>query len=383
MLRSNAFKSSKRLLATVSESKIPLGGNKSWAKPTQQSESLNIHDPSIRKTVLNGVSSHGPASLKSSRGKAKYISPLGINEAFNAAYDVLKAKAEETYKEFEEIDQQIAQNPESKELKDLKNKKLVQAEINNPEVQYNFQYSDRVENNPKLIDYNQPVYRELKKKHWEEYGQMLTMQRLEQLGCIPDTLPTLDPKAEVSVKFLNHTSINRWIEPGTLLSSNATTYPPSIKIQEFENVDPSKQLYTVLLVNPDVPDLENDSFKTHLQWGLTNVKLSFNENFISPEKLLKDQTITELIDYLPPVPEKNIPKQRFITWVFRQPNEISEKITERGFNIRSYVEANQLQPIGAHVWRSAWDTNVPHVRELYGLPKGTVYHRVRAPIPQN
>lgn len=378
MLRSNAFKSSRRLLATASDSKAALGTTKNWAKPTDESKSLNISAFATRNAVLNGVSDMGPPSLKSRRGRDRYMTPLGLDKAFDLAYDILKAKAEKTYTEVEAFNKQIQENPDSQELKDQRAQKLVQAQINNPEVQFNFQYNDKVENDPKIIDYNQPVYRELKKKHWENYGQMLIMQRLEQLGCIPDTLPTLDPRAEVSVKFLNHTTINRWVEPGTLLSSNATTYPPSIKVQEFDNVDPETQLYTVLLVNPDVPDISRDSFKTHIHWGLSNVKLSFNDNFISPEKLLNDDSITELIDYLPPVPEKNIPKQRFVTWVFRQPSPITQQIEEREFNIRQYVQDHQLEAIGGHVWRSAWDTNVAHVRELYGLPEGTIFHKVRA-----
>jgi len=380
MLRSNAFKSSRRLLATVTESKAAKPTTKAWAKSSEELQCYKIsHQPS-RNTVLDGVSEFGPPSLGSRRGKDHYMSPLGLNEAFDVAYDILKTKANEKYQELNEINQQLSQNPNSKELKDLKIKKSIEAEINNPEVQFNFQYHDKVDNNPKIIDYNQPVYRELKQKHWESHDQMLLMQRLEQLGCIPDTLPTLDPKAEVLVKFLNHTTVNRWIEPGTFLSSNTTTYPPSIKVQEYESVDVENQLYTVLLVNPDVPCLETDSFKTHIQWGLTNVKLSYNDNLIGPNRLLSDESINELIDYLPPVPEKNIPTQRFITWVFRQPEPINEKIEDREFAIRQYVEDHKLEAIGAHVWRSEWDTNVAKVRELYGLPKGTVFHRVRAPL---
>lgn len=351
---------------------------KSWAE-SKHSSSPALTTPSvdIRKALLNGIPESGPPSLKSRRGRDHYIPQPGLNEAFEEAYKVLKSKSEEAYKQVEQIEKELSSNPKSEELLKAKTSKLVEAEINNPEVQYNFRYSDKITNNTRLIDYNLPVYRELRKKDWESYDLMLLMQRLEQLGCIPDTLPTLVPKADVGVKFLNHTTINRWVEPGTLLSSNATTYPPTVKIQEFEDVDTKNQLYTVLLVNPDVPDLENDSFKTHIQWGLSNVKLEYNDNVINPKKLLEDSSINELIDYFPPVPEKNTPTQRFITWVFRQPKQITEKIGEREFDIRSYVEEHNLEAIGAHVWRSAWDTNVKNVRELYGLPKGTVFARVR------
>ncbi|CCH42147.1 54S ribosomal protein L35, mitochondrial [Wickerhamomyces ciferrii] len=382
MLRSQLLKFSKRFMATATQdSKKELEEiTKSWAS-NSKSDSFKIKYQQSRRAVLNGVGPYGPPSLRSRRAKLQYMSPLGLDEAFDSAYEILKTKSNETYKEIEELDTKISQTKnvnELEELNNLKNSKLVQAEIDNPEVRFNFTYHDKINNDSSIIDYNEPVYRELKKKHWEDYSQMLLMQRLEQLGAIPDTLPTLNPRAEILVKFLNHTTINRWIEPGKLLPTNATSYPPSFKIQEYENVDPKKQLYTVLVVNPDVPDLENDSFKTYLHWGLSNIKLSnFNENFIGPKQILENKEINEIIDYLPPVPEKNIPTQRFITWVFRQPESISINLKNRDFDIRSFVEDHGLDAIGGHIWRSEWDSSVAKVRELYGLPKGTVYHRVR------
>lgn len=362
MLRSSV---SKRFMATVSEAKP----SKQWAQPSSgaSSKSLKLNSKKFREALLEGVDpKQGPPSLKSRRFRIRYTSPAGINEAFDLAHDYLKKHAQEKYNQADKTQDPIE-----------KSKLLVQAEINNPEVQYNFQYNDKYNNNTNIIDYTQPVYRSLKKTHWESYSQMLLMQRIEQHGVIPDTLPTLEPRAEVSLKFLNHTSVNRWIEPGTLLSSNVTMYPPSIKIQEFDDIDTQSQLYTVLIVNPDVPDVENNTYKTHLQWGLSNIKLDYNDNFITPKRLLEDSSINEIIDYCPPTPEKNLPTQRFAIWVFRQSDQLTEKISNREFDIRKFVEEKKLQPIGAHLWRSAWDLNTPAVREKYGMPKGIVFHRVR------
>lgn len=370
MFRNQVLKSSKRLLATTSESVKP---SKKWV---EESESFRAGDR-FRETLLNGVSKEGPPSLRTPYYRKRYIAPEGLNEAFDAAYDLLKNDSSVKFEKLKEIELKLKANPNDLELINSKNQLEVEIEINNPEVRFNFDYNEKINNNPRFIDYNKPVYRELKKKHWENYGQMLLMQRLETLAIIPDSLPTLEPKAEVSLKFLNHTGVNTWIEPGSLLSSNVTTYPPSVKIQEFDTIDTSKQLYTLLIVNLDVPDVINNTYKTELNWGLSNIKLNYNENFINPERLLKDESINEIIDYLPPTPEKNLPKQRFAVWVFRQSNELSLKLQEREFDIREFTEKNELLPIGAHVWRSAWDLNVSKVRELYGLPKGEVYHKVK------
>ena len=72
----------------------------------------------------------------------------------------------------------------------------IETEMKNPEVLYNVEYGS-VEN----IDTTQPIYRKLLKEKWKDYDLMLLMQRLEQLHVIPDTLPTLDPKVDVKVKF--------------------------------------------------------------------------------------------------------------------------------------------------------------------------------------
>lgn len=377
MLRTTASKGSKRLLATsagVSSGSAVSG--KKWAQAGEGSPSLTTPSK-YRTALLDGVSAQGPPSLKSKLFKLRYNSPIGLNEAFDAAYSYLKEKSSETLKRAEYVKTQHSQDSTNEPLTQELNELQVAAQINNPEVRFNFTYHEKLENDVNIIDYNQPVYRELMKQHWVAKDQMLLMQRLDQLNVIPDTLPTLEPKAQVSLKFLNHTGVNRWLEPGVELSSNVTMYPPSVKIQEFDSVDVENQLYTVLIVNPDVPDLANNSYKTQIQWGLSNVKLNYNDNFITPKRLLEDSSINEIIDYLPPVPEKNLPTQRFAVWVFRQQSSLISKISERDFDIREFVSQNKLEAIGAHLWRSTWDSNVSKVRETYGLPKGVVFHKVR------
>lgn len=187
----------------------------------------------------------------------------------------------------------------------------------------------------------------------------------------------------MNVKFPFSTGVNKWIEPGEFLSSNVTSMCPVLKVQEYDHVDVERQLYTILVVNPDVPDLNNDSFKTALCYGLANIKLNYNDNLIDPRKFNSSNIFA---DYLPPVPEKNAGKQRFVVWVFRQPlsedsqnslGVVQEDINRDEFDIRQFTKEHHLDPIGAHIWRSEWDANVAVVREKYGLPPGRVFSRVR------
>ncbi|CCH58117.1 hypothetical protein TBLA_0A03170 [Henningerozyma blattae CBS 6284] len=338
-----------------------------------RSTSLSIPFKPTKDYILNKTAGSKPPSLKKLSNKIKYQSPEGLDEIFKLSYNYLENNAKKIYDKLES----------TSDLKTRENL-LIQAEINNPEVQYNFQYSNKLENNPNLIDYEQPIYRYLGKKHWESYSQMLLMQRLETLHVIPDTMPTLDPKAEVNVRFPFSTGLNLWIEPGDTLSSNTTSMEPSIKIQEYDLIDTTKQLYTILIVNPDNVDIENDSYYTSLNYALTNIKLSYNDNIVDARKFtnLKQNL---LVDYQPPVPEKNAGQQRFSTWVFRQKDIMNnENILSKyankfksNFNIRKFAEYNNLEAIGAHVWRSEWDSNVANVRNIYGMPQGRVFTRER------
>lgn len=343
-----------------------------WSDFSKRSASLGIKSNVIKSTVLNGMPKSGPSSLKRRFNRLKYRSPEYIDESFKVAYDFLEKRAQKTYQQISKL------QPKDAELAEVLLKK---AEINNPEVLYNFQFNDKVNNDPAIIDYEQPVYRYLGKKHWESYDQMLLMQRLETLRVIPDTMPTLIPRMDVKIKFPYSTGVNKWVEPGELLSSNATNMEPIFKLQEFDSIDQGEQLYTILVVNPDEPDLVNNSYKTTLQYGLCNLKINYNDNIVDAKRI---KTSNIIVDYLPPVPEKNVGKQRFAVWVFRQA-KVDDKFqplvvhdTPRdNFNIRKFADIHGLDAVGAHVWRNEWDSNVENVREMYNLPKGRVFSKVR------
>lgn len=337
-----------------------------WSDFASRPASLRLHDENSRKDLFEGISDSGPQLLQNSAARQAYHLPELIDDVFLSAYKVLEEDAATKY-------QQISKE---KLLPAELEQKLAAAEELNPEVLHNVTFhSDKV-------DRAQPVYRRYLRKQWEEHDLMVTMQRLEQLHVIPDTLPTLDPRVDVKVKFGHNT--NRefidWVTPGDVLPAFAVSKPPTIQIQEFETVEGASGLYTVLLVNPDVPDLAANSYKCSLNYGLHNVPLTFADNTITPGKLLANpQWVFQ--QYEPLVPEKNIPTQRACLWVFRQPAELKDVSVSDNFDIRDFAETHKLEAVGAHVWRQAFDRSVNKVRQEYGLPEGTVYHRVRGTTP--
>lgn len=344
------------------------------AESTTAKESLQIKNPRMRSAILEGYTKFGgPPSLKSRTARARYNTPIGLDKTFPLAHEIIKDFQKSQYAKADslkaELETAVANGLDAEEVAHLKaelNKTLVEAELDNPEVQYNFEIGQ--------VDYREPVYRHLAEKKWKDYDMLILMQRLETLRVIPDTLPTLDPKAEVELQFPGF--INKWIVPGTILPCAVATRPPLVKIQEFEEIA-DNSLYTVVIVDPDTPDLVNDSFTTSLQWAISNIPLSNVDPVVDTDKA------TELISYLPPTPEKNTGNHRYAVWAFRQTNgpidaQTAEPLIKReGFDIRQFSDELGLQAVGANIWRSKFDRTSDQVREKYGLEAGRVFTRVR------
>lgn len=373
-LRTVAF-SSKRAFS-ITSSKLGV-----WSDFGKRSPSLKIMNSSAGNDIFEGIDlEKGPTSLRHRVNKDKvYYAPELIDETFKSAYGFLEQESEKIYKKIDILNGYLKATKDEKSIQALKNKienLSVLAEINNPEVMYNSEFfSD-------MVDQSHPVYRHNLKKKWESHDLMIIMQRLEQLHIIPDTMSSLEPTVEVRVKFGHNTDpeLTDWISPGSILPAFAVAEPPCIKVQSFDKIEGHK-LFTVLLVNPDLPDLETNSFKTVLQYGLANVALSNVDNVITPSKLLSDSSII-FKDYTPLLPEKNSGNQRACLWVFSQDKEIAiDEVNTDGFDIRSFAEKYNLTPVGAHAWRQHFDRSVNDLRAKFGLDKGRVFHRVRKADP--
>ncbi|KAH3663625.1 hypothetical protein OGAPHI_005026 [Ogataea philodendri] len=330
-----------------------------WSNFTKRSPSLALRNKALRTALLSPNLPYGPASLKSNANRRKYKSIEGLEDIYPLAYEVLEKKSEAVYNKIEKLD------PKSSNYAEEKERLLVEAEKHNPEVVYMAEYMKN------SFDRTQPVFRHYIKTDWLNHSQMLLMQRLETLGVIPDTLPTLEPEVDVKLKF-PHNNQDRWIEPGVVLSSNVTKKPPALEVIEFK--ESKDEMYTVLMVDPDTPDLAADSYSTTLLWGVKDVKLSNTDSMIDAKKLVQNPDL-EFVEYQPPVCEKNTGKHRIAFWVFRQDGELANApkgLKRDYFKIRQFVEDNKLTPVGAHVIRSVWDRNTDAVRQIMAKMHGKI-----------
>ncbi|KAK9234909.1 phosphatidylethanolamine-binding protein [Lipomyces kononenkoae] len=332
-----------------------------------------------------------PATLKSRKSKLAYRHPIGLDQAFKEALGVIEGDRQQKYdkvlKMQDRIDtilqhynvSRIDQIPDQKArgeayLASIDIEKLrITAEINNPEVIHQF--------NSGNSDMKFPVYRHLARQKWEQDDRLLLMDRLESMKVIPDTLATFYPHVDLKIRFPGTTS--HWIDPGRIMSTGVTAQAPEFSIQIFED---KPKLYTIVILDPDTPDLENDSYKHTLHYILADVKITGNE------PLVDKSLARELVPYLPPHPEKNSGFHRYVVWVFEQPGgerlavqqrkgkgqiDIDSLLERDGFDIRLFRSAHGLKAVGAHFWRNGYDSKTDGVREKFGLGPGNVYTHKR------
>lgn len=209
-------------------------------------------------------------------------------------------------------------------------------------------------------DMNRPIYRHLADKKWREHKRRILMQRISQMFIVPDILPHLDPTAEVHLGFGRRT-----VQPGEFVDSRVSELPAKLNVQVF---DKGERLITVAVVDPDVPDEEQDSFSSRCHFLAVNIPISPIATFISLAKFSESDHIIH--PWLPPFAQKGAPYHRLAVFVIQQntgeagqdsrlkPEDLRKaKGYERdGFTMRRFLsKKTALKPIGAHLFRSKWD----------------------------
>ncbi|KAG6841548.1 hypothetical protein C0991_009913 [Blastosporella zonata] len=117
------------------------------------------------------------------------------------------------------------------------------------------------------------------------------------------------------------------LEPGSYLIPGQTVKPPHVYVNAFHT---DTRLYTMILVDPDVPDEENQSFRTYLHWLKPNVPLSATTRAYLN---LDDHT-----PYIPPHPQQGTPYHRYVLLLLPQPplspTALTHPLTNEAFGAR-------------------------------------------------
>ncbi|CAG8616730.1 4180_t:CDS:2, partial [Cetraspora pellucida] len=256
------------------------------------------------------------------------------------------------YQQIKQIDEQITklseveQNAETiNTLYKKKNDLQVQAEVNDPEVRRKFK------NN--MVDMSIPVYRHLKEKHWKSGPLPKLMERITQMYVVPDVFPDLVPTMDLEFEF-----DDEFVEPGCFQRPIRTINPPTIVMNNFHV---ETRLYTLIMVDPDMPDVENKSFQTQWHWLITNIPISATKTDISGG--------TEVLQYVSPHPPKGTKYHRYTLGAFEQPiGKIEVTKADLITNVREFASKYNLILRGATFFREVWDRDVSTIyRDRLGI----------------
>jgi large subunit ribosomal protein L35 len=220
---------------------------------------------------------------------------------------------------------------------------------------------------------NKPIYRYLADRKWRKFQRLIIMQRINQLGVVPDILPQFEPTAEVRVAFST-----RNVHPGDFVDSRVSEKPARLKVQVFDKGD---RLVSVVVLDSDVPDAKSDNFATRCHYFATNIPLSPTETSVPLSKATESQLV---LPWLPPFAQKGSPYHRYSIFVLQQDpghtidvEELKNHVRRDGFKIRGIINKYHAQPIGVGVFRSVWDEGTPGVMHRAGIEGSDVEFKRR------
>lgn len=255
-----------------------------------------------------------------------------------------------------------------KELEHLK----ILADINDPNVKKRFEDGKGVHNNAldhdnglieRAGDMSKPIYRFLADRKWREYRRKILEQRIAQLNVVPDVLPHCDPIVDVKLSFGRNS-----VQPGDFVDSQISEKPCRLSIQSFEK---EPKLVTIAIVDPDVPNLETDSFDSRCHFLATNIQITATTPQVDLATLGEEQV---LVPWLAPTALKGGPYHRLSILVLQQKDNTSierevamKNIRQKDFRLRSLITKHMLHPIGASLFRIKWDENMAGVMARAGI----------------
>lgn len=236
---------------------------------------------------------------------------------------------------------------------------------------------------------NKPIYRHLADKKWRSYKREIMMQRIETMNVTPDVLPKIDPIVETTLSFpgpmrSGRREAQRMVQHGEIVDSRVSEKAPNLRIQPFQKGD---KLYTIAVINPDVPNVATDAFDRRCHFLACNIPISPTDTLVQLAKLSKEQVV---FPWLSAYSQKGLPYQRMSIWILEQSPEgvlpagsgdvlpskpldveaikAHEKYSKReNFSLRSFIDYSQSQAVGVDLFRTIWDEGTAGVMRRAGI----------------
>ncbi|KAI8579062.1 hypothetical protein K450DRAFT_243679 [Umbelopsis ramanniana AG] len=310
----------------------------------------------LSRNAIHRVSSAARSTLKLNRTLATEATPsfaapkTNVNPAYDEALKLIAQDKEYRYSMLKKVEKELAKvkkannSPTQKQqltrLQQLAIDLQVKAELNDPEVQWRFRNGMR--------DMNRPVHRYMVEREFQKDRKSKLLERVLQMRVCPDILEQFDPTAQVIVEYDG----NSVQEAGIFLQPGETVKPPTVS---FVNFHEETKLYTVMMIDPDVPDQERQTYQQQCLWLNTNVPLSTTQPVVSGGDTI--------LPYVPPHPQKGTKYHRYTILILEQPSGKIEvpSVEDKRFDTRSFIQQYQLSPRGVSFFREVWNEDVSRI----------------------
>ena len=201
------------------------------------------------------------------------------------------------------------------------------------------------------------------------------------MDVVPDVLPTIDPVVSTELAFPTSTNKLKRVAHGDIIPSTLSEQAPTLWIQPYTR---GTKLVTIAIVNPDVPNVEQDGFDHRCHFLAVNIPVSATDTRVQLAAL---QDVIQA--YIPAYAQKGAPYQRMSIFILEQSAPPSSTLDPalyehqpldvaairadarwtkpHGFNLRSFVDRFGLKPIGADLFRTVWDEGTAGVMQRAGI----------------
>ncbi|KAK4143742.1 phosphatidylethanolamine-binding protein [Dichotomopilus funicola] len=281
-----------------------------------------------------------------------------------------------------------------KSFKDYIEELKILADINDPLVKRRFEDGNG--------DMSKPIYRYLARRKWQSMERKIIMQRIEQFHIVPDLLPKFEPSMAVKMTFRGYKA-----NPGAILNSRYTETPPTLRMQVF---DEGERLFSIVVLDADVPNAKTDSFEKRLHYMATNIPWDPTKELLpltrltgpnnnstpsttpdssssptpppSPSSSRSPTPGTLAVPWLPAFSQKGAPYHRLTLFVLQHTDNLPRDPTElqklydgqgrEGFSLKSFRDKFDLDPVGFTMFRTVWDENTADLMARHNIPGAEV-----------
>ena len=145
---------------------------------------------------------------------------------------------------------------------------------------------------------------------------------------------------------------------------------PRLSVQVF---DQGERYISIMVVDPDVPDLEKDGFSSRAHYLATNIKISPTDPKLPFSTLSPSEQV--ILPWLPPFAQKGSPYHRLTLLVFEHKdnrpldfNMLKTRYSKReGFDARTFIAKTGARPVGAFMFRTVWDEGMQALMERHEI----------------